>query len=249
MIYIKKPEEIQKMRHAGHILSKTFDMIAKFVQEGTSTAELNSIIEEFFLTNSVIPSFKGYNGFPAASCISINDVVVHGIPSNDTVLKNGDIVGIDIGTVSEGWNADAARTFAVGKISGQNQRLIQNAQECFFKGIDILKDGVRLGDLSATIQLHAESNGYSVVRALSGHGIGKRLHEDPQVPNFGKPNTGVKLSSGMTIAIEPMINIGGSEVMVDSDGWTVRTKDGSNSSHYENTVLITESGVEILTIQ
>ena len=248
MIHIKTAEEIQKMRLAGQLLARTHEMIIPYIKDGISTFELDAIIEDFILTNNAIPSFKGYGGFPASACISTNDIVVHGIPSKDIILKDGDIVGIDIGVIVDGWHSDAARTHAVGKITGRDTKLIENTKECFFKGIATIKDGTYLGDISATIQSYAEQQGYGVVRDLSGHGIGKKLHEAPQVPNFGQTGTGIKLKKGMTLAIEPMINQGTYKVYQDSDQWTIRTQDGQNSAHYENTIVVTDTGVEILSI-
>ena len=205
------------------------------------------IIFDFIKKHNAVPSFLGYNGYPASACISIDDEVVHGIPSN-RVLEEGQIVSIDVGAYKNSFHSDAARTFAVGKISPIKEKLIKVTEESFFKGFEILRDGIRIGDLGNAIQKHAESNGFSVVRALVGHGVGSNLHEDPNIPNYGKPGRGIRLKAGMTVAIEPMINIGTYDVNVLKDGWTIVTADGKPSAHYENTVLILDGGAEILTL-
>ncbi|MCL2599344.1 MAG: type I methionyl aminopeptidase [Firmicutes bacterium] len=248
MVTIKNENEIDKMRKAGQILAQCFEMVEPLVMPGVSTGFLNGKIEAFLRERGGVPSFLGYGGFPCASCISPNDVVVHGIPSEQIVLSEGDIVGVDVGVCLDGWQADAARTFAVGKVCGMDKRLMDNAKECFFEGIKTLREGVHLGDLSACIQSHAEKAGYGIVRELCGHGIGKKLHEDPQIPNYGTAGKGPVLKAGMTLAIEPMITQGSYQVKVDKDKWTVRTLDGQKSAHYENTILVTKEGVEILTM-
>lgn len=248
MINVKSDSEIAKMRQANGIVRDLLVYLEEHVKVGVSTGYLDSIAREFIEKRGAKPSFLGYSGFPASICASIDDVVVHGIPNKHTYLEEGQIVGIDVGACINGFHGDAARTFAVGKISAEKQRLMDVTKECFFRGISVLKDGVRLGDLSSAIQTYAEQNGYSVVRELVGHGIGREMHEDPAVPNYGTAGYGVRLHANMTIAVEPMINMGAKEVYTARDGWTVRTRDGKPSAHYENTVLITQEGVEILTL-
>ncbi|MBQ4443327.1 MAG: type I methionyl aminopeptidase [Clostridia bacterium] len=248
MISVKTDSEIAKMRVANGIVRDVLKLLEEHVKEGVSTAYLDKIAREYIEKQGATPSFLGYNGFPASICASVDDVVVHGIPSKHIVLKEGQIVGLDVGACIHGFHGDAARTFAVGRISPEKQRLMDVTKECFFKGVSVMKDGVRLGDLSNAIQEHAESNGYSVVRELVGHGIGRAMHEDPSVPNYGPAGHGVRMHANMTIAVEPMINMGGKEVYTARDGWTVRTVDGKPSAHYENTILITQEGVEILTL-
>lgn len=248
MISVKTDSEIAKMRVANGIVRDVLKLLEEHVKEGVSTAYLDKIAREYIEKQGATPSFLGYNGFPASICASVDDVVVHGIPSKHIVLKEGQIVGLDVGACIHGFHGDAARTFAVGRISPEKQRLMDVTKECFFKGVSVMKDGVRLGDLSNAIQQHAESNGYSVVRELVGHGIGRAMHEDPSVPNYGPAGHGVRMHANMTIAVEPMINMGGKEVYTARDGWTVRTVDGKPSAHYENTILITQEGVEILTL-
>lgn len=248
MIYIKTDAEIKQMREATSVVRDYLHYIEEKIRPGISTYELDRLSYEFIKKCGATPSCLGYEGYPATICASVDDVVVHGIPSKKIILEEGQIVGIDVCAGKNGFIGDAARTFAVGKISEAKQKLIDVTRECFFKGIGVVKAGVRLGDLSETIQKHAESHGYSVVRELVGHGIGRSMHEDPSVPNFGVKGHGVKLKRNMTIAVEPMINMGKRDVTLDDDGWTVRTLDGSPSAHYENTILIKDDGVEILTL-
>ncbi len=248
MINIKTPAEIEYMRIANGIVRDLLLYMEEIVKEGVTTAYLDEKARAFIEKRGAKPSFLGYEGFPGSICTSIDDVVVHGIPNKHTYLKEGQIIGVDVGTFIHGFNGDGARTFAVGKISPEKQKLIDVTRQSFFEGIKVLKDGVRLGDVSHAIQTYAESFGYGVVRELTGHGIGREMHEDPSVPNYGPAGHGVRLRSNMTIAIEPMINMGVKEVYIARDGWTVRTRDGKPSAHYENTVLITDEGVEILTL-
>ncbi len=248
MIAVKTEEQLEKMRAAGKIVGDTLRYIEPFVKPGISTLELNSMIEEYIRSFGAIPSFKNYNGFPAASCISIDDVVVHGIPSL-RVLKEGEIVSIDVGALLDGYHGDAARTFPVGKISPEKERLIEVTRECFFEGIAKVRQGARLGDVSHAIQVHAEKHGYGVVREMVGHGIGTHLHEPPDVPNYGVAGSGPRLAAGNCLAIEPMINLGSPRISIDAkDGWTCRTRDGSPSAHYENTIIVREDDAEILTL-
>ncbi|MDR0425577.1 MAG: type I methionyl aminopeptidase [Clostridiales bacterium] len=248
MIPVKTKSEQDRMRKAGRLTGDALKMIEAYIKPGVTTLELDRRIEEFFAANGASPSFKNLYGFPNAACISVNEVVVHGIPS-EYALKEGDIVSIDVGALIGGFHGDAARTFAVGQIDAALQRLIDVARESFFKGIGEAREGRRLGDISNAIQTHAESNGYGVVRALTGHGIGRKVHEDPSIPNFGPPSSGPVLKAGYCLAIEPMINLGTFRVSFDqADGWTCRTADGKPSAHYENTVLITTGEPEILTL-
>lgn len=244
---IKSDTELEYMRSAGKVVADTLAMIEKVIKPGITTAEIDKIAEEFILAQGAIPSFKGYGGFPGSICASVNDVVIHGIP-NDTVLVEGDIISVDCGAILNGYHGDAARTFPVGSISKEAQHLIDVTKESFFKGIEKAVVGNRLTDISAAIQKHAESFGYSVVRDFVGHGIGTSMHEDPQVPNYGTAGKGPKLVHGVVLAIEPMINMGNYRVKIKPDGWTVVTSDGKLSAHYENTIAITNDGVEILTL-
>jgi len=248
MILIKTDKEIEFMRQAGKIVGNTLLKLEEVIRPGITTAELDIIAEEYITKQGAKPSFKGYYGFPASICASVNNEVVHGIPSKKVVLQEGDIISIDCGALLNGYHGDAARTFPVGKISNEAERLIEVTKESFFKGIKKAFVGNRLTDISAEIQKYAESFGYSLVRDYVGHGIGKDMHEDPEVPNFGRPNRGPKLIKGMVLAIEPMVNIGNYHVRVESNNWTVVTEDKSLSAHYENTVAILDDGPEILTL-
>ncbi len=248
MITIKSRSEIEKMRNAGRITGLALVEISKHIRPGVSTKELDKVAYDFIKRHGATPSFLNYNGYPASICASVNDMVVHGIPAKDIVLKEGDIISIDIGAYKDGYHGDAARTYAVGEISDEAKRLIAVTKQSFFEGIKHAIHGAKLGDISSAIQNYVEENGYSVVRDLVGHGIGKELHEDPSVPNFGRQGKGVKLAKGMTLAIEPMVNMGEYDVAVLDDDWTVVTEDGSLSAHYENTVLITDGKPEILTM-
>lgn len=244
---VKSDTELEYMRSAGKVVADTLAMIEKVIKPGITTGEIDKFAEEFIRSQGAIPSFKGYGGFPASLCTSINDVVIHGIPGN-RVLVEGDIISVDCGAILNGYHGDAARTFPVGCISKEAQHLIDVTKESFFKGIEKAVVGNRLTDISAAIQKHAESHGYSVVRDFVGHGIGTSMHEEPQVPNYGTAGRGPKLVHGVVLAIEPMINMGNYKVKIKPDGWTVVTIDGKLSAHYENTIAITNSGVEILTL-
>lgn len=248
MITIKSAKQVEKMRKSCQITKEALELIEKNIRPGISTKQLDKIAHEFIISKGAKPNFLNYNGFPGSICTSINDEVVHGIPDKRTILKEGDIISVDMGAVLNGWHSDAARTFPVGKISAEAQKLIDVTRECFFEGIKYLKHGAKLGDVSAAIQRHAEDNGYGVVRDLVGHGVGQSLHEEPNVPNFGKAGHGVKLAAGMTLAIEPMITEGTYKVEVLDNDWTIVTADGKLAAHYENTVLITKDGYEILTL-
>ena len=248
MITIKSKSEIEKMRIAGKITGDALKLVEKHIRPGVSTAELDKIAYDFIKKQGATPSFLNYNGFPGSICASPNSWVVHGIPSKNIILKEGDIISIDMGACKDGYHGDAARTYAVGKISEEAQKLIDVTRQSFFEGIKHATHGAKLGDVSAAIQEYVEKHGYSVVRDLVGHGIGRNLHEDPSVPNFGRYGKGVKLAQGMTIAVEPMVNEGEYDVLVLDDDWTVVTEDGSLSAHYENTILITRGECEILTL-
>jgi len=248
MIIIKTDHEIEYMRKSGKIVGETLAMLQEVIKPGITTAELDIIAEEYINKCGATPSFKGYYGFPASLCTSINSEVVHGIPSKKVVLKEGDIISVDCGAILNGFHGDAARTFPVGEVSTEARKLIQVTKESFFKGAEKAVMGNRLTDISSAIQQYAEAFGYSMVRDYVGHGIGQKMHEDPEVPNFGRPNRGPKLVKGMVLAIEPMVNLGDYHVKVMPNDWTVVTVDGSLSCHYENTVAITENGPEILTL-
>ncbi|MGL4740845.1 MAG: type I methionyl aminopeptidase [Sarcina sp.] len=247
MILIKNDLEISLMRKAGKIVGETLNLLEKNIRPGITTAELDRIAEEFITKQGAKPSFKGLYGFPASVCISVNNTVVHGIPGSYT-LKDGDIISVDCGAYIDGFHGDAARTFPVGDVSEQAQKLIEVTRDSFFKGIEKAQVGNRLTDISHAIQQYAEDNGLSVVRDFVGHGIGRDVHESPNVPNFGKPGKGPKLVKGMALAIEPMLNIGKHNVKTLSDGWTVVTADGTLSAHYENTIAILPDGPEVLTL-
>ena len=249
MIILKSSNEIQKIREAGKIVSEALGLAGEAVKPGMTTWELNALIENVIVGHNARPSFKNYNGFPAASCISPNCIVVHGIPSKKVVLSEGDIVSVDVGAFLNGYHADAARTFPVGKISAEAQKLIDVTKECFYKGAAMAVAGNRIGDIGYAVQSYAEENGYGVVRELVGHGVGRNLHEDPDIPNFGNAGRGRRLVNGMVIAVEPMINQGTATVDFDKeDGWTVRSRDRKLSAHYENTVALTSDGVIITTL-
>lgn len=248
MITIKSASQIEKMRKSGLVTKGALELIEKAIRPGISTKELDKIAYDYIISKGAKPNFLNYNGFPGTICASVNDEVVHGIPSRRAVLHEGDIISIDMGAILDGWHSDAARTFGVGKISAEAQKLIDVTRESFFEGLKYVKHGAKLGDVSSAIQKYAESYGFGVVRDLVGHGVGQNLHEDPSVPNFGRAGHGVKLSAGMTIAIEPMITAGDWRVEVLDDDWTVVTADGSLAAHYENTVAITKTGCEILTL-
>ncbi len=247
-VTIKSKHEIELMREAGRLLEIVHKELADAIRPGISTYELDKIGERKIRSLGCEPNFLNYNGFPASFCISVNDEVVHGIPHKGRILQEGDIVSIDAGLIYEGMHSDAARTYGVGKITPEAQQLIDVTRECFFRGIRFAKAGHRLHEISNAIADYAESFGYGIVRDLVGHGVGHELHEDPQIPNFRQRSRGIRLVSGMTLAIEPMINAGRADVEWLDDDWTVVTEDGSLSAHYENTVLITDGEPEILTL-
>jgi methionyl aminopeptidase len=247
MIYLKSNSEIEIMQKAGRIVAETLTKIEEVIKPGITTGELDRIAEEHITRCGARPSFKGHYGFPASICTSVNEVVVHGIPGK-RVLQEGDIIGVDCGALYGGFNGDAARTFPVGKVSSESEKLIQVTKESFFQGLKYALVGNRLGDIASAIQTYVESHGFSVVRDYAGHGIGKKMWEEPSVPNFGASGKGLKLAKGLVIAIEPMVNIGTYGVRDLSDGWTVVTKDGKLSAHYENTIAILDDGPKILTL-
>lgn len=247
MIAHKTEKDIEIMRKAGRIVAETLAMVAEVVRPGLTTGDLDRLIEEFIRSKGAVPAFKDYQGFPASACISIDDEVVHGIPGK-RVIREGEIVSIDVGSIYQAFYGDTARTYAVGEISEEKASLMRCTEECLFAGIDKARSGNKLGQISAAVQRVAESQGYSVVRQLVGHGIGRKMHEEPQVPNYGSPNDGPVLDAGIVLAIEPMINMGTHNVRTLPDGWTVVTADGQPSAHFEHTVAITDNGPDILTV-
>lgn len=248
MIIVKSNKEIELMRTACRVTGQTLKLMEESIRPGITTLELDKLAEKFIRDNGCIPSFKNYSGFPKSICASVNEQVIHGIPSNNVVLKEGDIISIDVGANYKGYHGDAARTFAVGKISDEAQKLIDVTKDCFFKAVENCFEGKRISDISLAVQTRAESEGYGVVRDYIGHGVGASLHEDPEIPNYLNPKCRARLVAGMTLAIEPMINMGDYRVESLPDGWTVVTLDGCLSAHYENTVLITKDKPEILTM-
>ncbi len=248
MIVLKTGRELSVMREACKISAEALKLIGEAIEPGVTTAELDRIAEKFILSRGATPNFKGYHGYPATACISINNEVIHGIPTGKRKIQSGDIVSVDLGALFEGYHGDNAATFACGDISSEAKRLIDTTKESLYEGIKMARAGGRIGDISNAIQSYVEARGYSVVRDFVGHGVGTSLHEAPEVPNFGKAGRGVRLMPGMTLAIEPMINMGKSQVKVMPDGWTVLTQDGSLSAHFEHTVAITTEGPQIMTI-
>lgn len=246
MIILKSTEEINLMRRAGKLTAAARALAGELVKPGVTTQEINDEVERFIRKEHAVPSFLHYQGYPASVCISVNDEIIHGIPGN-RVLQEGDIVSVDVGAYIGGFHGDCAATFACGKISAEAQDLIDVTRQSFFEGFKQAKEGNRIGDISAAVQTYAESHGYSIVREYVGHGVGADMHESPEIPNYGHPGRGPRLLRGMTIAVEPMINAGSASIYQMSDGWTVRTADGKNAAHYENTILITDGEPEILT--
>ncbi len=246
MIYIKTKEEVELLRENNRLVSLTLAEIGRNIRPGVTTKQLDAIAEEFIRSRGAVPGFLGYEGYPATLCVSVNEQVVHGIPS-DYALKEGDIVSVDCGTLMKGFYGDSAYTFAVGRIDEEAQRLLDVTKEALYQGVAQVKAGARVGDISAAVQHTAESSGFSVVRELVGHGLGRAMHEAPEVPNFGARGRGPLLKEGMVICIEPMINAGGKAVVFEKDGWTVRTKDRKPSAHFEFAVAVTASGADVLT--
>lgn len=255
MVTIKSDREIELMKEACKIVAETHQMLAENIKPGMSTYELDQMAEKFILSRGGVPSQKNYpsgvkgiQNFPATLCVSINDTVIHGIPSKKDIIKDGDIVSIDLTVYKNGFHGDAARTHLVGNVSKEARKLVEVTQQAFYEGIKKAKKGNRVGDISFAIQEYVEKHGYSVVREFQGHGIGRQMHEDPGVPNYGRPGKGMRLESGMTIAVEPMVIENNPEILELDDGWTIVTEDGSLSAHYENTILITENEAKVLTI-
>ena len=248
MIVIKSKEEVNLIAKACEVTGQILKELPSVIRPGMSTWELDQWIENYILKHDMIPAFKGYGGFPATACISVNEELIHGIPSKKKIIKEGDIVSVDLGTIYKDFYSDAARTFSVGKVSDIDERLIKTAEESFWAGIKFAREGNRLGDISHEIQRYVEAAGFSVIRDYVGHGVGRDMHEDPPVPNYGKAGHGPKLVPGMVLAIEPMITAGDWEIDVLLDNWTAVTVDGSYAAHYENTVVITDGEAEVLTI-
>ena len=248
MIVIKTAREQELMRKAGRIVGLVFNEIQDKIRPGLSTLDVANMCEKVIRDNGAYPTFLGYGGFKGAVCVSVNDEIVHGIPSKHRILREGDIVSVDVGATLNGYIGDACRTYLVGITPMNARRLVQVTEESFWEGMKYAKPGNHLGDISHAIQEYAEKNGYSIVREYTGHGVGSSLHEDPYIPNYGESGTGPILKEGMCLAVEPMVNEGKKEIRVDRDGWTARTKDGKLSSHYENSILITKDGYEILTM-
>ena len=246
-VSIKSTREIELMREAGRLLEITHNEMEKALKPGMSTMDINRIGEEVIRSFGCIPSFLNYNGYPASICVSVNDEVVHGIPHKDHIIQEGDIVSLDAGLIYKGYHSDAARTHLVGECSPEAKKLVEVTKQSFFEGIQFARVGYRISDIGHAVQEYAESYGYSLVREYVGHGVGASLHEAPEIPNYGKPGHGPRLQKNMTIAVEPMVNVGGYEVRVLDNGWTVVTADGSLSAHYENSLLVTDGEPEILT--
>ena len=247
-ILLRSRQQIAKMREAGRLVAETFELLRPHIRPGVTTKELDRIAEKYIRSRGATPAYKGYNGFPATICVATNNVICHGFPSN-TPLREGDIVGVDIGARLNGWYGDSCVTYAVGEISAEARRLMDVTEEAMWRGMRAAQAGARLGDIGAAIQTYVESQGCSIVREWTGHGVGERLHEDPSIPHYGKAGTGIKLQPGFIFTIEPMVNAGGYETVLDRrDGWTVRTADGSLSAQFEHSIVITENGPEILTL-
>ena len=248
MITIKSSADLDIMREGGNILKGVFKVVEDNIKEGMTTKQVDELVYNYIKSCGASAPCIGYCGYPAATCISIDDMVIHGIPSDDVVIKKGQIVSVDVVVEYKGLMTDATRTYKIGEVSPEKEKLVRVTEECFFKAIENLRVGTPVGDIGYHVQSHAEANGFSVVKAFSGHGIGREMHEDPSIPNYGRKGTGFRLKKGMVICIEPMINAGDYKVEIMSDGWGVRTLDGKPAAHYENTVVITEDGVEILTL-
>lgn len=246
VVYLKSKEEAEIIKANGQILGKAHAEVAKLLQPGVKTKDLDKVAEEYILDQKAKASFKNYNGFPFALCISVNEVVVHGFPSNRE-LKEGDVISIDGGVYKDGFHADSAYTYLIGEVDEKIKAMVRETKKSLFEGISMVKQGNRIGDLASKIQRYTEGHGYGVVRELVGHGVGKNLHEAPEVPNYGKPGSGTKMQAGMVLAIEPMITLGKRFVVQEQDGWTIRTEDRSPAAHFEHTVWVTKDGCEILT--
>jgi methionyl aminopeptidase len=249
MIIIKSEQEIVTMRQSGKVTGQILNELYDFIKPGISTESIDRFVSDIIRKNGMTPSFLGYNGYPASVCTSINSEVVHGIPSQKRILREGDIVSVDVGCTHKGYVTDAARTYAVGTISAEAQKIVDAAKDSFFEGLKFCRLGHRLSDISHAIQVKAESEGFSVIRDLVGHGVGRNMHEEPQIPNYGQPGRGPRLAKGMVFAIEPMIAQGTYEIVTAADNWTLSMADGKLSAHYENTVVITDGEPELLTLQ
>ena len=247
MIHVKTPKEIEKMRAACAVVRDTLEYVGRHIKAGMTTKEVDTLVHDYIVASGATPSSLRYYGYPGSACVSVNEVVVHGIPG-ERALKDGDIVSVDITAEKDGYNGDACRTFCIGNVSPEKRKLVKVTEECFFKAVENLRAGTPLYDIGYYVQQHAESNGLGVVRAYVGHGIGREMHEDPSVPNYGRKGTGVRLKANTVLCIEPMITLGDYHVRTLPDGWTAVTVDGSPAAHYENTVVITDDGVEILTL-
>ncbi len=248
MVTIKSKREIELMKEAGRVVGLVFKTLEETLKPGMSTLDIDSIVEKTMLDNDCIPAEKGYYDYPASACVSVNDTLIHGIPSSKIILKEGDIVSVDIVASYKGYMADACRTFSIGTISSRAEQLVKTTKEAFFEALKVVKVGNRIGDISNAIQSYVEKHGYNVVREYTGHGIGSHMHEDPAIPNFGKAGTGSVIEANTALCIEPMVLEGRKDVRVLPDGWTVKSRDGKLTAHYENTVIVTESGYEIITM-
>lgn len=248
MIVLKSADEIQLMREAGRVVAQAHALVRELIRPGLTTLDLDRAVDEFLVKQNAIPAFKGYQGYPASICASVNEVVVHGIPSKDVILQEGSIISVDIGAFVDGFCGDSAWTYPVGEVDPEVQSLLQTTEEALFEGIAQAKVGNRLSDISHAVQQRAEERGFSVVRDFVGHGIGRKMHEAPQIPNFGPPGRGPRLKTGMTLAIEPMVNMGSYHVQILNDNWTVVTRDNKWSAHFEHTIAITDEGPVILTL-
>lgn len=246
MIYLKSDEEIELLRESNQIVAKALAEIAKIIKPGVTTLELDKRAEEFIRDMGGVPGFLGYGGFPGSICTSVNDQIVHGIPSADVVLKEGDIISVDCGVLKNGFHGDSAYTFCVGEVDPEVKKLLRTTKESLYKGIEQAFEGKRIGDVASAIQIYCEERGYSVVREMVGHGVGRSLHESPEVPNYGRRGNGIRLQAGMTIAIEPMINMGSRRLIFERDGWTTRTADGKPSAHFEHSVAVRQGKADIL---
>lgn len=246
MIYLKSDEEIELLRESNQIVAKTLAEMAKIIKPGVTTLELDKRAEEFIRDMGGVPGFLGYGGFPGSICTSVNDQIVHGIPSANVVLKEGDIISVDCGVLKNGFHGDSAYTFCVGEVAPEVKDLLRTTKESLYKGIEQAFEGRRIGDIASAVQIYCEERGYSVVREMVGHGVGRSLHESPEVPNYGRKGNGIQLKSGMTIAIEPMINLGTRRLVFEKDGWTTRTADGKPSAHFEHSVAVRQGKADIL---
>lgn len=246
MIYLKSDEEIELLRESNQIVAKTLAELAKIIKPGVTTLELDKRAEEFIRDMGGVPGFLGYGGFPGSICTSVNDQIVHGIPSADVVLKEGDIISVDCGVLKNGFHGDSAYTFCVGEVAPEVKELLRTTKKSLYKGIEQAFEGRRIGDIASAVQVYCEERGYSVVREMVGHGVGRSLHESPEVPNYGRKGNGILLKSGMTIAIEPMINLGTRRLVFEKDGWTTRTADGKPSAHFEHSIAVRQGKADIL---